>query len=94
MSMGLLSAAAAHADDPNDPTMRSDEAHARDRAITKHMNERQLAFVRQRDARSDEQLRSGQESYSAARADYARRMAAWRHAVAACEAGHREYCDN
>lgn len=96
MSAALLPATA-RADDPNDPTMRSASARARDRAIIKRMNQQQLAYVRQRDARMMQNYRSAngdRDGYDAARADYSRRMTAWRHAVAACNAGRWEYCDD
>lgn len=88
---------AALADDPHDPTMRSAAARARDRAIIKRMNQQQLAYVRQRDARMMRNYRAAggdRGGYEEARADYARQMAAWRRAVAACNAGRWEYCDN
>lgn len=89
--------AAAMADDPRDPSMRSAAARARDSAIIKRMNQDQLAYVRRRDGermqafRGAEARRDGR--YADARADYERKMAAWRHAVAACRAGRYEYCD-
>lgn len=43
--------AAALADDPNDPTMRSAAARARDREIIRQLNLQELAKVRERDAR-------------------------------------------
>ncbi|WP_028056155.1 hypothetical protein [Sphingobium bisphenolivorans] len=95
MAAALLPAVA-RADDPNDPTMRSAAARARDRAIIKRMNQQQLAYVRARDARMQRSYRvadSDREAYAEARADYARQMSAWRRAVAACNAGHYEYCD-
>lgn len=108
MRIGLLGCAlalgaallpvAALADDPRDPTMRSATARARDRAIIKRMNQQQLAYVRQRDARQmrnyREEQRGNDEAYADARAEYAQRMRAWRHAVAACNAGNWDYCDN
>ena len=52
-AMGLtLLPGAALADDPHDPTMRSAAARARDSAIIKRMNQQQLAYVRQRDAKT------------------------------------------
>ncbi|UZW56504.1 hypothetical protein NUH86_07005 [Sphingobium sp. JS3065] len=96
MGAALLPAAAI-ADDPNDPTMRSAAARARDSAIIKRMNQQQLAYVRQRDARNRPTYRvrqSDRDAYADARAEHARKMAAWRHAVAACNAGRWEYCDN
>jgi hypothetical protein len=84
------------ADDPHDPTMRSAAARARDRAIIKQMNQQQLAYVRERDAKSRQAYREAQnaarDTYADARAEYAHKMRAWRHAVAACNAGHWEYC--
>ncbi|MFD1611593.1 hypothetical protein ACFSCW_07255 [Sphingomonas tabacisoli] len=89
--------AAAFADDPHDPTMRSAAARARDRAIIKRMNQEQLAYVRRRDAQRMQAFHAARNArdtrYADARADYGRKMAAWRHAVAACNAGQWEYCD-
>ncbi|GAO39493.1 hypothetical protein SCH01S_32_00300 [Sphingomonas changbaiensis NBRC 104936] len=96
MSAALLPAAA-HADDPHDPSMRSPAARARDRAIIRRMNQDQLAYVRKRDAgrmQAFHDARAGRDArYADARADYQRKMAEWRHAVAACRAGRWEYCD-
>ena len=93
-----LAPSVALADDPHDPTMRSAAARARDRAIIKWMNQQQLAYVRDRDARIMQNYRRAQSGndnhYADARADYSRRMAEWRRAVAACNAGRWEYCDN
>jgi len=89
--------AAALADDPHDPTMRSAAARARDSAIIKRMNQQQLAYVRERDARQRQsylEAQRGGDSYADARAEYARKMKAWRRAVAACNAGDWDYCDN
>ena len=94
---------AALADDPSDPAMRNADARARDAAIIKRLNQQQLAQVRQRDAGYAEGWRAwrvgGGMREADARAENARRgaayereMAAWRRAVAACEAGRREYC--
>lgn len=98
LAMGAtLLPAAALADDPHDPTMRSAAARARDSAAIRRMNQRQLAYVRQRDARNQPTYRVTQrdrDAYADARADYAREMANWRRAVAACNAGRYEYCDN
>lgn len=96
MGAALLPAAAL-ADDPHDPTMRSAAARARDSAGTRQLNQQQLAYVRQRDANSVKTYRSPRDErgeYSDARAEYAQRMAAWRRAVAACNAGRWEYCDH
>jgi len=98
LAMGAaLLPAAALADDPRDPTMKSAAARARDSAETRRLNQGQLSYVRDRDARIIGNHRQAQgqidRDYADARADYARKMAAWRHAVAACNAGQRDYCD-
>jgi len=91
----LLSTAAS-ADDPNDPAMKNAAARARDSAETRRLNQAQLAYVSERDARTAQAKRETQgandKAYADARADYERKMAAWRRAVAACNAGQREYC--
>ena len=93
----VLLPAAARADDPRDPSMRSAAARARDSAIIKRMNQDQLAHVRERDSRRMASFRAAQSrrdgSYADARADYDRKMAAWRRAVAACNAGQWSSCD-
>lgn len=90
--------AAALADDPHDQTMRNAAARARDRAAIKRMNQDQLDYVRQRDARTMRTYSAAQNErdsgYARDRADYERKMAAWRHAVSACNAGRWDYCDN
>ena len=96
---------AALADDPHDPTMRTAAARARDHAIIRRLNQNELAYVRQRDARYAEGWQAyrsrgaNSDDYARARARYAedrRRyeqdMAAWRRQVAACRAGHRAAC--
>lgn len=98
LAMGAaLSPTAALADDPRDPSMKSAAARARDSAETKRLNEGQLSYVRDRDARilGDHRAAQGEidRDYANARADYSRKMAAWRRAVAACNAGQRDYCD-
>lgn len=97
VSTALLPAAAL-ADDPHDPTMRSAAARARDRAIIKRMNLDQLAYVRRRDARRMQAFHEAQGArdtrYADARAEHGREMAAWRRAVAACHAGRWEYCEH
>ena len=94
----ILLPTAALADDPRDPGMRNADALARDRAMTKRLNEGQLAYVRQRDGktlRTYRQTQSAHDSaYADANAEYSRKMAAWRRAVAACNAGNRAACDN
>lgn len=93
------------ADDPHDPAMRSAAARARDRAVIRQLNLRELAHVRQRDARYARQWHAWRDQ-GAARAEHRRRlqaydrqrarherdMAAWRRAVAACRAGDYRYC--
>lgn len=46
-----MASAPAFADDPNDPAMATRAAREQDRAIIKQLNEDQLAYVRERDAR-------------------------------------------
>lgn len=103
LALGVAAQSAmAAADDPNDRTMNA-AAIERDRAIIRRLNQEQLAHVRQRDARYAEGWRSyrngkstdqEQQRYADDRRRYARQMAAWRQAVAACRAGDREACDN
>lgn len=80
------------ADDPNDPTMRSAAARARDKAIIRKLNLDQAAYVKARDARQAKGW-SAYKAYPAKRAAYERQMAEWRRAVRLCENGHYEYCD-
>lgn len=91
----ILVPAAASADDPHDPSMRSAAARARDKAIIKRLNQEQLAYVQNRDAQYAEGWRSyreGPQVAPARQAQYQRDMAAWRRAVAKCHAGYYEYC--
>ena len=48
---GAFLSSAARADDPNDPTMRSAAARARDHAMIRQLNLNELARTRARDAR-------------------------------------------
>ncbi len=82
---GMAGTSAAQADDPHDPSMRSAAARARDHAIIRRMNLRELAKVRKRDAEFVRREHSR-------RARYEQEMAAWRRAVAACRAGDYRYC--
>lgn len=82
---------AALADDPNDPTMRSAAARAKDRAIIRRLNLDQAAYVRERDARQAKGW-AAYDAYPAKRAAYERRMAEWRRAVRLCESGQHEHC--
>ncbi|MEO6715794.1 MAG: hypothetical protein ABIM50_00890 [Novosphingobium sp.] len=107
-SVALLTAVlpvAAMADDPHDPAMRTAAARARDHEIIRRMNEEQLAYVGQRDARYAEGWRAyrsrgadredyerANQRYAQDRSSYERQMAAWRRAVAACRAGDDSAC--
>lgn len=91
----VVAATPAMADDPNDPTMRSAAAKARDRAIIKRLNEDQLRYVQQRDAEYAKgwaAYRNAPRENARRQADYEREMARWRHAVKMCESGRHEYC--
>lgn len=67
--------AAALADDPKDPAMRSAAARARDREIIRQLNLQELARVRQRDAGYAEGWRAARlrGSYAADDEEYAAR---------------------
>lgn len=98
--VAALVPAAALADDRNDPTMRSAEARARDKEITRNLNNQALSRARARDAGYAEGWRAykakpaADAAYARDRAQYEREMAAWRRAVAACRAGDYSACDN
>jgi len=91
------------ADDPNDPTMQSSQARARDRAEIRRLNNEQLAYVRDRDAGYAQgwreyadangrgSSRSASNSRSAQR-EYEQALADWRADVAACRAGYYDRC--
>lgn len=81
----------AYADDPNDPTMRSATARARDKAIIRQLNLDQAAYVRARDARQAAGWRA-YKAYPSRQAAHERHMAEWRRAVRMCESGHHEFC--
>ena len=87
------------ADDRNDPTMRSSAARARDKEITRNLNNQALTQARARNARDAEGWRAykakpaADAAYARERAQYERDMAAWRRAVAACRAGDYSACD-
>lgn len=81
-------ASPALADNPHDPTM-TPEAIARDRAIIRKLNQDQLAYVRQRDARyakgwQDYRQSRGSDDdegdYEAGRSDYARQSRSYAQA--------------
>ena len=96
LALGIaLVPTAASADDPRDPSMRSAEARARDKAIIKRLNQEQLAYVQRSDAQHAEgwrAYRQGPQVNAGRQAQYQRDMAAWRRAVAKCRAGDREFC--
>ena len=70
------------------PALAEDEAHRADRLRTQQLNRQAQAFVEARDRRPA----ASDPSYRAARARYARDMAAWRAQVEACEAGDVRAC--
>ncbi len=84
--------AAALADDPRDPEMRSAAARARDRAMIRQLNLEEGARVRLRDARNVQVMRAGREDgaqyaarsrdYDRARTDYARSRAQYEQDMA------------
>ena len=88
----------ATADDPHDKAMQNAAAHVADSASTKRSNQAELSYVHRRDADSMQSYDGGRvegaTSYARARADYERRLASWRHAVAACTAGQWDYCQH
>lgn len=99
--------AVALADNPNDPSMRSAAARARDREGTRQLNLAALQNVREREARGElgwrpartsdaesEQYRRAMADYGRDRVAYEREMANWRRAVTACRAGDYSACDN
>ena len=96
LALGIaLVPVAASADDPRDPSMRSAEARARDKAIIKRLNQEQLAYVERRDAHYAggwRAYREGPAVNASRQAQYERDMGAWRRAVARCRAGYREFC--
>lgn len=98
--VAALMPVAAQADDRNDPTMRSATARARDKEITRNLNNQALTQARARNARDAEGWRAykakpaADAAYARQRAQYDRDMAAWRRAVAACRAGDYSACDN
>ena len=62
VALGLiLASSAALADDPNDPTMRSAAARARDKEIIRQLNLGELHRVQTRDARLSKQWREWRE---------------------------------
>ncbi len=93
LALGSLTwADVAPADDPHDPAMRSKAARARDHAIIRQLNLRELHRVRERDARWARENAQRRADHDLAMDRYRRDMAAWRRAVAACRAGDHRAC--
>jgi hypothetical protein len=80
----LLLAGPAWADNPHDPSMQRAEARARDRAMTRELNRREIAYVKHRDSAEASRGASNAAAladYARSRAQYERDLAAWRRAV-------------
>lgn len=92
-ALAAMVPAAALADDPRDPAMRSAAARARDHEATRQLNLRERAMVRHRDARYAQDNGSSAD-YARNRAQYERDMAEWRRAVAECRNGDYSACGN
>lgn len=96
--VGTLAPSPALACNPDDCEELDSEERKRDRAEIRRLNREQLRYVQRRDAeyaRGWEATRRHQDelaAYEAERAEYERRMAAWREAVRRCEAGDWRYC--
>lgn len=71
--VAMMMPAAALADDPHDPTMRSAAARARDREMIRQLNLEESARVRQRDARNARRWREARVASNDATAEYAAR---------------------
>ena len=77
----------------------SAEELRRDRAEIRRLNREQLRYVERRDAeyaRGWDARRQHQDdlaAYDRERAEYERRIAAWREAVRRCQAGDYRYCE-
>ena len=80
--VAALMPAVALADDPNDPTMRSAAARARDREIIRQLNLQELARVRERDARYAEGWRAARDASGRANAEYSERSRDYDRAMA------------
>jgi hypothetical protein len=87
----MLVPAPAHADDPNDPGMRSPAARARDREVIRRLNREELARTSARDAGYAEGWRAYREAPLRS-SEYEAAMAEWRRAVKLCQSGRYEYC--
>ena len=84
--------AAVQADDPIDPAMRSAEARARDREMTRQLNLDELARVRERDARSEKAMRGARASGNyAADEEYAARSRHYDRAMASYADNRAQY---
>jgi len=82
--LSILSPAAAMAQDSDDA------AHRADRLRTRQLNQGAGSKVDHRNRKNAE----AQSRYRAERADYERRMEAWRRQVAACRQGNFAACDD
>lgn len=91
LALGMALTGAAHADDPNDPSMKNPAARERDRAVIRRLNETELARTSQRDAQYAEGWQAWREA-PARQAEYERQLAQWRRAVELCRSGRYEYC--
>lgn len=73
---------AAFADDPRDVSMRNPAALARDRSATRQLNLKELARVRERDARDAQGWRAARAAHGDANAEYAARTQYHQRAMA------------
>lgn len=91
--LAFVVATPALADNPNDPDMATRAARERDRAIIRKLNQDQLAYVRQRDARYAQgwedyrranggSTRTRNDDYDSAQRDYARQRRHYEQAMA------------
>lgn len=84
-AVAVMMPAAALADDPRDPAMRSGAARARDSETIRRLNLQELARVQERDARFAEGWRAARDGGSSVSVDaqYAGRSRNYERAVAA-----------
>ncbi|BEU99884.1 hypothetical protein [Novosphingobium olei] len=91
----LILPVAAHADNPNDPAMRSKAARARDSAIIRQLNLNEAARVKQRDAQYAQGWRAWREAQDGqgrdTRADYAEQDSRYRADQADYEERRAQY---
>jgi hypothetical protein len=85
--------AAALADDPHDPAMRSAAARAHDREVIRQLNLKEAARVRERDARYAQGWRAarGNRSQAARDEEYAARMQDHERAMASYTRSRAQY---